>query len=211
MAPARSWLQRVRHHGPVVCLLLLLTASLGLTATLSARSRALRAEVRRLRQRARAPHRGMWMPPVTVATLSGDSATLGRARSGHLQVLYYFTTTCGFCRETAPVWDSIAHSLVATDPLTDVRWVSLDSATRTAQWVREHVVPPQQVAFLEGDAPRFWHRASAVPQTVVVDSAGRVLFASNGSLRRSHSLDSLHLLLSARDSVKRAITARAAP
>jgi hypothetical protein len=203
MAPDLARMQRLRQHGPALLLAIILVGSLSLTATLSVRSRDLRAEVRTLRQRERSPHRGMWMPPVTSASLAGDSVTIGTARPGHLQVLYYFTSTCGFCRETAPVWDSLARSLLSSDSLTDVRWVSLDSNANTARWAREHSIPAERVVFLRGDAPRRWHRALAVPQTVVVDSVGRVLYAFNGSLQRVGSLDSLRILLSARDSSKR--------
>lgn len=201
MTPARTLLRHARSQAPVVFLSAALVASLGLTTVLSARSKEMRAELRRLRQRSVTAYVGMWAPPHRVATLAGDSVTIGRGNGASSQLLFYLSATCNLCSQTAPVWDSIARDLAVRDAKIDVRWVSVDSQAFARAWAAEYRTPEERVVLLEGEAPRRWYRALGVPQTVVFDSLGRVLFAHAGTLSGKPALvDSLRTLLTARRS-----------
>jgi hypothetical protein len=197
MASLRVAAVRLRPHAPVFALAVLLAASLAITLRLSATSRALRTEVRRLRQRALTAHPGLYLPPHRAGTLAGDSAALGlRAGAAGPQLLFYVSADCGLCTATAPVWDSIARGLATARAPVDVRWVSVDSLPKAAAWARGRAIEPRRVVLLAGEPPRRWYRAQAVPQTVLLDAEGRVTYAHAGVFTsRAAALDSLRLAL----------------
>lgn len=199
MTPTRALLRDVRSHALVLILSTALVASLALTAILSARSKAMRMELRRLRQHSTAAYAGMWAPPYRVATLAGDSATIGRGNGANPQLLFYVSATCKLCSQTAPVWDSLAREIATRNANIDVRWVSLDSQVLAREWAAKRRMPAERVVLLEGEAPRRWYRALGVPQTVVFDSLGRVLFAHAGVLNGKRAVtDSLRIALTSR-------------
>jgi hypothetical protein len=197
MASLRIATARLRPRAPVLALAVLLAASLALTLRLSATSRALRTEVLRLRQRALTAHPGLYLPPHRAATLGGDSAALGpRAGAPGPQLLFYVSADCGLCTATAPIWDSVARAVAARHPQVDVRWLSIDSMEKARRWSAAREIAPDQVVLLVGEPPRRWYRALAVPQTVLIDSAGQVTYAHAGVFTgRAGALDTLRLAL----------------
>lgn len=199
MTRAHALYRHARPHAPVILLSVALVLSLGVTSVLSIRSKAMRAELRRLRQRSSAAYAGMWTPPHRVATVAGDSATIGHGNGPNPQLLFYVSASCKLCSQTAPVWDSLARDIGARNPSVDIRWVSLDSLSLAADWAAKHQIPAERVVLLEGEAPRRWYRALGVPQTVVFDSLGRVLFAHAGILNDQPAvIDSIRTVLTSR-------------
>jgi hypothetical protein len=98
---------------PATALLLALV----LVVVLAHQNRSLRAELTRVRLQAHLPPVGLTVPAFDAVTLSGESVTVGRAANA--QVLFFFATTCDFCRRTLPAWDTIAaHARQATPGFT---------------------------------------------------------------------------------------------
>jgi peroxiredoxin len=173
-------------------LIALLALSLALVLLLTYRLHQLGAEYQRVRRLAPTLHDGSYVPPVRVALLNGDSVTLGELGEGtRRQVLFFFTTTCPYCRATVPVWRDLADSLARAGARVQVLGVSLDSAaaTRSYQAAQRLTFP---VVLLPSRRYAVLYKALAVPQTVVLDAEGRVRYGTIGPLRRSAVLDSVY-------------------
>jgi len=174
---------RARQAAPWV----LLGLAAILLVILGTQTRALRQEVRHLRGAQQLLHAGDVVPPVRVPRLGGDSVTLG-AGPDRAQVLFVFLTTCPYCERALPQWDTIVGRVVG---LAGVRvyGVSLDPDSATVGYVARHRLRFPMVRF--GTAREAGtYRAIGSPITVVVDSAGTVLYARAGVLSAG-AVDSL--------------------
>ncbi len=63
----------------------------------------------------RDPYVGMYVPAVTLPSVTGDSVLLGGPSVGHVQILFVFTTTCQYCKASLPAWKRIASELTAME------------------------------------------------------------------------------------------------
>jgi peroxiredoxin len=173
-----------------------LIAASVLVLVLSVRLRQLAVAYRDLRRLALLPHPGVVVPTFRAATIGGDSVTVGELPdSAGTQVLLVFNTTCPFCRSIIPLWRQLAESLDQTERV-QVLGISLDSPDSTFRYVTEHLLRFPVLTFPQPKLARLY-RAVAVPQTVVVDSAGTVLYARTGTLDSS-SLDSVYAAVTRR-------------
>lgn len=179
----------IRRAVPWVLTVALVGAS-ALVLILSKRLHDLSAAYRELRQLSTLPHAGTVVPTFRTATLAGDSVTVGEtADSTARQVLLVFNTTCPFCRGIIPLWHRMANSLGRVGTPMRVLAISLDSAETTRRYVAEHALRYPVLLFPQAKLKRLY-RATAVPQTVVLDWTGTVLYAKTGILD-SISLDSV--------------------
>lgn len=87
------------------CVLLLL---IGSTVVLARQNRRLVQDNGELFERATRPYAGMVVPVVPAVSLQGDTVSLGAPALSERQVLFFFTTSCPFCRSAMPVWRSLA-------------------------------------------------------------------------------------------------------
>ncbi|HUP19545.1 MAG TPA: TlpA disulfide reductase family protein [Gemmatimonadota bacterium] len=152
--------------------------------------RALDADFRDYRERQKRPHAGEYVPPFHGETLEGDEVTLGPGMAAERQVLFVFNTTCRFCIASLPAWEDIAVRLGNSG---NVRayGVSYDPLEETSAYVTRHAI---SFPVLAVEAPRFlsYYRTRAVPLTLVIDSAGYVLYGRNGTLLQgTAALDSV--------------------
>src|ERR1044071_1211731 len=69
--------------------------------------------------------------------------------------------------------------------------ISLDSVERTRRYVNEHALRFTVVTFPSDKYQRLY-RANSVPQTVVLDGTGAVVYAHVGLLRSGPVLDSVY-------------------
>lgn len=150
-------------------------------------NRHLSAENEQLRRLAYEPRAGLFVPPLVVPTLDGDSVVLGR--QGDTQLLFFFNTTCLHCRSSLPAWNGIAERLRA-DSGVSVWGVAFDdsigaSAYAEAQAVRFRVipVPDPRVAGL--------YRINAVPAVVLVNREGKMAYTRVGPLGEGLGTDSI--------------------
>jgi len=185
----------LRRFVPYLLGVALLAAS-GLVIVLATRNRALSADYRKLRELSTLPHAGTVVPTFRTATLEGRQVVVGElADSAARQVLFVFNTTCPFCLATIPVWKRLADSLGRLGGVQVVA-ISLDTGDTTRHYVAKHALQYRVVTFPQRKLERLY-RAVAVPQTVVLDWRGTVLYAKTGALD-SGSLDSVYAAVTRR-------------
>ncbi len=125
-------------------------------------------------------------------SVGGDSMTVDAAPAEGRQVLNFLTSTCPFCRQTLPSWTELAGRLAAlpaTAPRVQVVALATDSNGR-GRAVRLVQQPDVALVPFPSRKHAALYRGFSVPQTVVVDSDGRVLFARNGVIDTPAVLDS---------------------
>jgi peroxiredoxin len=185
-----------RRVVPWVLTIALVGAS-ALVLILSKRLHDLSAAYRELRQLSTLPHAGTVVPTFRTATLAGDSVTVGEmADSTAKQVLFVFNTTCPFCRSIIPIWHEMADSLRRVGRPVQVLAISLDPVDTTRLYVSEHKLRYPVLTFPQAKFERLY-RAAAVPQTVVLDWTGTVLYARVGTLEPV-SMDSVFAAVAGR-------------
>jgi peroxiredoxin len=164
-----------------------------LLVVLAQKNRSLAQAYRDLRRRAVLPYAGYEVPAFTTTSLAGARVTIGHTdRPEGRQVLFILTTTCPYCRATLPVWKQIADSLRRiSGPPIQVYAISLDSAHVTRAYADSFRLTFPALLFPQPKL-RQLYRAVAVPQTVVLNGSGRVLYAKTGLLDASAVLDSVY-------------------
>ena len=193
-------------------LVVALSIACGLVVMLAGQQTTLRREYAELRRQANDLHSGSVVPPFRGATLEGDSLTIGEAPDSlGRQLLFVFTTTCRYCEATLPTWARLADSARRLPPWRiQVVGISLDSVEQSRRYVEAHGISYPIVQFPNRKYQRLY-RANRVPETVVVDSEGNVIFARLGVLSDPLVLDSVYralALLPRRRSAASGITAR---
>ena len=179
----------VRRVVPWMLAIALIVVS-GLVLLLSRRLRDLSADYRELRRLTILPHAGTVVPTFRAVTLAGDSVTVGELTdSASRAVLYVFNTTCPYCRVMIPTWHQMADSLARLGRVR-VLAISLHPADTTRRYAADHALRYPVLTFPELKLERLY-RAVAVPQTVVLDWTGTVLYAKTGTLD-SAALDSVY-------------------
>jgi peroxiredoxin len=109
--------------------------------------------------------------------------------------VFVLTTTCPYCRQTLTVWSRLADSARHLDGWTvDVVGISLDSAEATARYGAAQKLAFPLVTFPARKLKQLY-RARAVPQTLVLDEEGRVLYARTGLLEPAAVVDSVYRAL----------------
>lgn len=168
-----------------------LTAAAALVVVLSLKVRDLNEQNSRLYLRARYPFVGMYVPTFRGATLTGDSLTIGETGPETRQVLFFFTTTCPYCKTTLPAWNQLAATFdTFTNPRVEVYGVSLDSVGKTRQYVAQNTLPFPVLHFPEEKLSAIY-RAGSVPLTVVLDPNGRMVHARVGEMTEKAAIDSV--------------------
>lgn len=175
------------HLGRTLIVIALIAAA-GLVVALALAKRGLERQLLDLSARARDPYPGFYVPPMRLATLSGDSVTLGGSPSGPPQVLFVFNTTCPFCRASLPTWGGAAARL--RDHGVETYGVSLDGPELTQAYVEQHGLA-YPVVCLTDSKHRALYRASVVPQTLVLDADGQVRYARLGAVTGPSVEDSI--------------------
>jgi peroxiredoxin len=173
---------------------------IGSTVVLARQNRRLVRDNGELFERATRPYAGMVVPIVPAVSLQGDTVSLGAPALSERQVLFFFTTTCPFCRSAMPVWRSLARQATANSRAR-VYGVALDSADTLAAYVANAGL---EFPVVRRSDPRFLHvyRSKAVPLTMVVNDSGRVLYARFGVLDSLTHFDSLLAILAMPDTLR---------
>ena len=186
----------VRRVGTWILAATLVAAS-ALVLLLSRRLRDLSGDYRKLQQLSTLPHGGTVVPTFRTVTLRGDTVTVGEvADSAAKQVLFIFNTTCPYCRGIIPLWHQVTDSVKGLGRPVQVLAISLDSADTTRHYVAEHALRYAVLTFPQPKLQRLY-RGVAVPQTMVLDWRGTVLYAKTGTLDPA-SLDSVYVAVTGR-------------
>lgn len=186
-----------RRLRPAPLMAVALLAASALVVVLAQRHRRLTEAYRTLRLRTSLPSTGAVVPTFRARTLTGDSITIGEGPDPLArQVLFVLTTSCPFCRQTLATWARIADSVATLGPgEVVVAAISLDSLSLTRDYVRQHQLRYPVVLFPAAKLRRLY-RASAVPQTLVLDHEGRILYARTGLLEPQAVVDSVFAAVS---------------
>lgn len=167
--------------------LIALAAAAALVVLLARQNRALRVEHAELLDRATLPYAGMWVPSVPASALDGAALRVGEPGPGGAQLLYFFTTTCQYCRASVPALRAVAARLGA--PVTMIG-VTDDPAEAARRYVREHALPFPVASVPEKRVSGLF-RSRTVPLLTVVNADGRATYTRQGVLEGAAAIDSV--------------------
>ena len=185
LATVQGLLQKSQRYFAPATLICALT----LVLLLAHRSREQKIELQRVRMSLRVPHSGQVVPAAVALKANGDTLLL--ARQGHRQLIYFFTTTCEFCKQSVAGWKEVARR-VKSDSLHDVDivGVAIDKAGDIDAYAKQHDLT-YPVAHFVSDRDRLVYGARAVPFTVLLDSTGRMAYARGTALTQPLAIDSV--------------------
>lgn len=180
----RTWL-------PVLTNMALL-ASAALVSILAMQLQASRREARLWVDRAQSLVPGSFAPAAEVQTLDGHFVALGRPEA-RAQLYLVYRTDCVYCTRSLSAWREIV-ARAKTMPDVQIVGISLDSEAITESFAIEHGLTFSSVSLRDArlvDLHRFW----IVPQTIVLNSQGRVAFSRIGVIESAAAVDSVLAVL----------------
>lgn len=150
-------------------------------------NRQLAAQVDVVARQAKEPRPGLFVPPYRVQTIAGDSVELGLA--GRRQLLFFFRTTCEYCRASLPAWKEISKGL-QNDTAIAIYGVALDSVAPAQAYATDNALP---FPVISGPDPRLvaYFRINGVPAVVLVNENGRMAYGRLGPMTTRGVIDSV--------------------
>jgi peroxiredoxin len=149
-----------------------LLAACALLVVLAWQNRQLREERRWFVTRTTEPYLGMYVPKIAATALDGSALTLG-VPAGDYQVLFFFTTTCPYCKRSAPTVVQAAQRLAAQGGRVQVLGVCQCSPDQTRRYAIEHRFPFPVTTLTERRALMLF-RARNVPSMLALDRDGHL-------------------------------------
>lgn len=146
-----------------------------------------------LYERAMYAHTGMYVPTYSALATNGDSIRLGDVPPGTRQLLYFFTTTCPYCRASVPTWKALAEKAAGRSDVA-VFGVAVDSSSALDDYLVKHGLTYPVVRMASARYARLF-RAGGVPLTMVVDPGGQVSYARRGEFSSAILADSVLVAL----------------
>lgn len=174
--------------------------STGLLVTVTRKYETLSGQIVDHRRNDMHLRRGEYMPKFAGTTVEGAPRIVGQsARPGDRQVIFFLTSTCPYCKKTLPTWKALAAKLDSTRHA-NVRVFALttDSLNIASDFARTHDLGFRLIPFPEPKLARLSH-AYTVPQTLVVNHQGRVLYSRLGVMDTRVALDSVLAAVTAPD------------
>jgi peroxiredoxin len=170
-------------------LVVALTVAAVVVVALARQKHSLEVRYRELAARLDHPYVGMYVPVIRAPSLQGDSVLIGGTAEDERQVLLVFGTRCPYSRASLPSWRPLADRLAA-DSGVWIYGVSLDSLEARRAYATEHELGFPVVSLAERRAQRLFH-LRRVPQTLILDDAGRVVFTRLGVVESDAAVDSI--------------------
>ena len=135
---------------------------------------------------------GDYVPTFAGVGTNGETITVGRTNSEDArQVVFLLTAECQFCRRTLPSWTAIAEALATSrSPAVQVIALTTDSLPVARAFADSLELRFPLVPFPERKLVALT-RARIVPQTLVLNSEGRVLYSRRGELNTRAAVDSV--------------------
>jgi cytochrome c biogenesis protein CcmG/thiol:disulfide interchange protein DsbE len=124
--------------------------------------------------------RGSLAPELTGPLVAGGSFRLSGER-GHPVVLVFWAPWCGPCRAELPGVERVAQKLALAPHTTRVIAVDTEGNRDTALEAAAHLGLTMPIVLDEGSASAAY-QITMIPQTVVIDAAGRVASLMRGSV-----------------------------
>jgi peroxiredoxin len=177
---------------------------------ISTRHRKLREEFLEHRRTDDRASIGQFVPAFTSTAVNSAQVSVGEPKGNNRQLLILLTSTCPFCRQTLPTWKAVARR-VDSVPSHSIEMIALttDSARLAANYSATNALPFPLVVFPSRRLMATYH-AFRVPQTILVDSSGRVMYARSGVLTPP-AVDSLWAAATAKPAIRRARASSSTP
>ena len=169
-----------------------LVVAVALVVILARQNAMLRETANRVLWEGTQPHLGMYVPAFEATTLDGGIVEVGSPSQGESQVLYFFLTTCEFCRASAPRVRELARRIAANPQPHAPAFlsVSIDSVPPPRSMLLEQGVPGP-VVHLGSRRLVSLYRAGQVPRLLLIDQEGRVAFSRTGVIDNDAVIDSV--------------------
>jgi peroxiredoxin len=156
-----------------------LLAASALVALLGWQNRGLRADRDWLTDRVSYAYPGMYVPLIKVRSIDGETFELGAPRADY-QVLYFFTHTCPYCRQSAPAVAQTAHSLQRRfGARVSMLGICQCTDDQAREYARRHDFDFPVIAMNDRRSVMLY-RARIVPVLLAIDRDGRVRHVSQG-------------------------------
>jgi peroxiredoxin len=162
------------------CLLLLVT-----NVALIQQNRKLKAQVSQPPPSMEVPA-GTHVPDFNGHDIDGKQLSVSYGQDSRKVLLFVFSPTCGFCAENWPKWSEIIPALNTAM----VRPVGVDvSSTVTRDFISQHQLSNMPVVAQADPKDIVAYQLRLTPQTILVDSQGRVERVWSGVLDDSNIAD----------------------
>lgn len=149
------------------------------------------ADRRDIRRRMALLHEGYFIPAMTLHADDGAEVKVGSPPAGGHQLLFVYSETCEFSRDSATPWGTLVEELQSRGlPVTPAALLVDDPATPLPPGM-ERWSPPGGAVRLPDARSRFLMRSGVVPQIVLIDSSGQVVYNRSGVLDLPTVRDSL--------------------
>jgi peroxiredoxin len=144
--------------------------------------------------------RGEYFPTFEATAVDGTPQIVGEsAHLGDRQVIFLLTSTCPYCKRTLPTWKTLAGRLdSASHPNVRVFALTTDSLSAAMQFTNSHALGFRLIPFPASKLARL-SRAYTVPQTLVLNHQGRVLYSRLGAMETRAAQDSVLKAVAAPD------------
>jgi hypothetical protein len=159
---------------------------------LGLQNRSLRQQDRDLVLRFGKPHPGLIVPAFAAKSLAGVTISVGEGVGDDRQILFFITASCEYCQRSLPALQSVDSALNRhPDSHTKLLAITLDSSTITLQHIVDSVGLSVPILVLPSRRLALLYRVRAVPQLMIVDAAGRTIYAREGALVGPGVVDSV--------------------
>jgi peroxiredoxin len=170
----------------------LITCTVLFVLALSYKNHSLRKEFIEHRRADMRAERGGFIPTFTTRATDGEMITVAHAEdSSARQIVFVLTSTCPYCRRTLASWGRITNRIHATH----VRPLSVIALTTDSLMEAQRFARAQRFAFPIVPFPErklvSLSRASVVPQTLVLNAEGRVIYTRRGVIDTRVAEDSV--------------------
>jgi peroxiredoxin len=156
---------------------------------LARQKQSLEARYRELAARLDHPYVGMYVPVIRAPSVQSDSVLIGAPGEGERQLLLVFGVDCPYSRVSLPWWNALADRLAA-DSGVQAYGVSLDSLEITRSYAVNHALAFPVVSLTERRVHRLFH-LQRVPQILILNDEGRVVFTRLGVVGSDAAVDSI--------------------
>lgn len=168
---------------------MLLTA-VSLNVVLAIQLGEARRDSRRAELRQHVANVDEYVPAYIAEALDGQRIDVGRPASGHRQVIIAYRSTCGHCNAAVPGWRELAQKLSSYSTVELVA-LAADSIPDAVEFATMHKLQFPSIAVTDGRWQSLY-RLGVVPQTMIVDANGRIVYARVGGFSAgSASIDSV--------------------
>lgn len=148
-------------------------------ALLTERTAQLRRNFVEVRAASMTPHAGGYFPRFDGLAVHDDTTIhVGIGAKGQRQLVLYYSRTCDFCRASLGAWKRLISSVGSTPSITPIV-IAVDSGAATRDSLRRAGISVPVILF-PSRRERVLARGSATPQTLLVDSDGRILASHTG-------------------------------